>query len=232
MLVVAATLYNLSVRLSFRERVIEPEWLDRVGAEEARDSLADLVRLNRNWGGYSSLARLLNSAGTPADRFSVLDVGAASGDMGRQIQRLRPGAVVTSLDYVAHHLDAAPLPKVVGDAFHLPFSGSAFDYVFSSLFLHHFTNTEVVQLLQGFRAVARRGVLIVDLERRTIPYYFLTATRWLLRWDALTVHDGPISVAAGFRAQEMHALATAAGFRDVEVRTHGVAYRVTLRARV
>ncbi len=212
----------------FSERVIEPEWLDGIAPEDARNSLADLVRLNRDWGGYSSLSKLIRRAKIQAGAFSVLDVGAASGDMGRQIRRVQAGAKVTSLDYVAHHLDSAPHPKVVGDAFRLPFADGSFDYVFSSLFLHHFTNEQIVRLLQAFRAAARRAVLAVDLERRTIPYYFLPATRALLGWDPITVHDGAISVAAGFRAAELRDLACSAGLREVDVRTHGFAYRVTL----
>jgi hypothetical protein len=224
--------YNRFVRLSFRQRVIELEWLDDVGPAEARNSLGDLIRLNRRWGGYSSLAKLLREAALPADPCSVLDVGAATGDMGRQFSRLQPQACVTSLDYVPHHLDGAPQPKIVADAFRLPFRQRSFDYVFMSLFLHHFTDQQIVQLLTDFAAVARRAVLVVDLERAAIPYYFVPFTRALLGWDPITVHDASISVAAGFRAGELRQLAQAAGLRDLVVRTHGIAYRVTLFGRV
>jgi 2-polyprenyl-3-methyl-5-hydroxy-6-metoxy-1,4-benzoquinol methylase len=220
------------VRFFFRERVIKAEWLDEVGRDRARNSLADLIRLNRYWGGYSSLARLLRSAELPSGPFSVLDIGAANGDMGRRMRKLCPGARVTSLDYVSHHLDGASEPKVVADAFHLPFATKSFDYVFSSLFLHHFTNPQIVELLSSSVSVARRAVFVDDLERAVIPYYFVPATRTLLGWDPITVHDAPISVAAGFRAEELLDLARAAGLRDPVVRTHGIAYRVTLYAPV
>ena len=70
--------------------------------------------------------------------FSVLDVGAASGDMGACIRQWYPAAKVTSLDYVASHLAGSPGQRVAGDAFRLPFRPASFDYVFCSLFLHHF----------------------------------------------------------------------------------------------
>lgn len=219
------------MRLSFKRRVIEPEWLDELPREDAECSLRDLERLNRRWGGYSSLQRLLSNRRrrTPC---SVLDVGAASGDMGRQIVRLWPGTTVTSLDYVVHHLDGAPQPRVAGDAFALPFAPRSFDFAFSSLFLHHFTNEQVVRLLAAFGRVARCAVLIVDLERRLIPYHFIPVTQRVLGWDPITAHDGPISVAAGFRKAELYDLAVAAGLRNPEVRTHGFAYRVTLYGEV
>jgi hypothetical protein len=223
--------YNRFVRLRFPKRIIEPEWLDEAEPGQARDSLADLIRLNRDWGGYSSLAALLREV-RPDKTFSMLDVGAASGDMGRRALRLYPGSRVTSLDYVAHHLDGASGPRVVADAFRLPFARRSFDYVFSSLFLHHFTNEQIVALFIDFQEVARRAVLAVDLERAAIPYHFVPATRRVLGWDRITAHDAPISVAAGFRPGELRHLALAAGLRDPVVRSHGIAYRVTLRAAV
>lgn len=215
----------------FRERVIEPEWLDDKTPEEARASLADLTRLNRDWGGYSSLRRLIERSELPHEPFSVLDVGAASGGMGSELRRLRPAAKVTSLDYVAHHLNGAPQPKIVADAFRMPFAAASFDYVLASLFLHHFENEQVIELLSSFKNITRRGVLVVDLERRTIPYYFIPLTRPVLKWDPITVHDGPVSVAAGFRREELGSLAVAAGLVDPDVLTHGLAFRVTMFGR-
>ena len=212
--------------------MIEPEWLDEASPDVARDSLQDLVRLNRYWGGHSSLGTLLRRAAAPPGPCTILDVGSASGDMGREISRCWPGARVTSLDYVAHHLDGAPGPKLVGDAFRLPLAPQSFDYVFSSLFLHHFTDEQVVELLASFASVARRAVLAVDLHRAAIPYHFVPATRFALGWDPITVHDGPISVAAGWLPRELRDLASAAGLRNPVARTHGFAYRVTLYGEV
>ena len=212
--------------------MIEPEWLDEASPDKARDNLQDLVRLNRHWGGHSSLGALLRRVAAPRGPCTILDVGSASGDMGSEIARLWPNARVTSLDYVAHHLDDAPGPKLVGDAFRLPFAPQSFDYVFSSLLLHHFTDQQVVELLASFANVARRAVLAVDLHRTPIPYHFVPATRFALGWNPITVHDAPISVAAGWAPRELRALASAAGLRNPVVRTHGFAYRVTLYGEV
>lgn len=220
------------MRFRFPGRIVEPEWLDDAPPDRARASLDDLIRLNRYWGGYSSLASLFRELNPPDVTFSVLDIGAASGDMGRELRRFHAGARVVSLDYVAHHLDRAEAPKVVGDAFRLPFAPRSFDYVFSSLFLHHFPNDGIVALLKGFSSVARRAVLAIDLERAAIPYWFVPTTRAILGWDPITAHDAPVSVAAGFRAGELRELAAAAGLCDPVVRSHGIAYRLTLRARV
>src|SRR5271163_1126303 len=101
------------------ERHIVPEMLDHAPPDVARASLRDLARINRYLGGYYVLGRLFSGVAKPGDSFSVLDIGAASGDMGAAIRRRYPRARVTSLDYKGEHLAQAAAPKLVADAFHL-----------------------------------------------------------------------------------------------------------------
>jgi 2-polyprenyl-3-methyl-5-hydroxy-6-metoxy-1,4-benzoquinol methylase len=216
------------------ERLILPELLDTLPPDQARASLQDLVQINRRWGGHSTLRHLLHDVlhktRPDIEPFSVLDVGAASGDMGACIRRWYPAAKVTSLDYVESHLAQSGTPKVAGDAFRLPFRPGSFDYVFCSLFLHHFQNEDVVRLLRGFGEVARKAVLVIDLERNPIPYYFIAWTRPLLGWDPMTVHDGAISVEAAFHRKELEDLARQAGLRNPRARVFRPAFRIALVA--
>jgi 2-polyprenyl-3-methyl-5-hydroxy-6-metoxy-1,4-benzoquinol methylase len=214
------------------KRLILPELLDSLPREQARASLGDLVRINRRWGGHSTLRRLLAETVPAAGKFSVLDVGAASGDMGACMREWYPGAAVTSLDYVESHLEGASGTRIAGDAFRLPFRRGSFDYVFCSLFLHHFTDEQVIALLKGFGEVARTAVLAIDLERNPIPYYFIAWSRPLLGWDPVTVHDGAISVEAAFHRQELEELARRAGLRNPRARVHRPAFRIAMSAGV
>lgn len=211
-------------------RVLKPEILDTLPPEEARESLADLVRINKYWGGHSTLRDLVDRVIPPGEPFTLLDVGAASGDMGRCLREWRTQVQVTSLDYIESHLEACAAPRVVGDAFALPFAPRSFDYVFSSLFLHHFTDDQVVELLAGFGQVARKQVLVIDLWRHPVPYYFISRTRWLFGWHPVTVNDGAISVEAAFRPQELTDLARRAGLATPEARTFVPAFRIALSA--
>jgi SAM-dependent methyltransferase len=211
-------------------RVLKPELLDTLPPEEARDSLADLVRVNKYWGGHSTLRKLVDDAIPLGEPFTLLDVGAASGDMGRRLREWRPQAQVTSLDYIESHLAACAGPRVAGDAFALPFAPRSFDYVFCSLFLHHFTDEQVVELLAAFGRVARKRVLIIDLWRHPVPYYFISRTRWLFGWHPVTVYDGAISVEAAFRPRELAELARRAGLANPQTRTFVPAFRIALSA--
>jgi 2-polyprenyl-3-methyl-5-hydroxy-6-metoxy-1,4-benzoquinol methylase len=214
--------------MMFRSRVIKPELLDSTEPEEARANLVDLVRINTNFGGHSAIRKLVGSVARPEDSFTLLDVGAASGDSARVISQAFPNASVTCLDYNEVNLGAAPRPKLLADAFRLPFTSRSYDFVLSSLFLHHFQDSEVTKLLEQMFNVAERAILVCDLERHVLPYLFLPATRPLFRWQRITLHDGPISVRAAFREKELKTLARRAGITNIVTRTYRPAFRVTL----
>lgn len=213
-------------------RVFSAELMDTAPEAAARDSLRDLIRINRYFGGHLALRAILSTLVTRTERFSVLDLGAASGDMAREITRQYPNARVVSLDYKSRHLAAAPNPRVAADAFRLPFQPRTFDFVFSSLFLHHFPDARVVDLLHSAATVSRRAVLAIDLHRHPLAYYFVPATRWLFGWHPLTVHDAKLSVESAFHPRELEALARRAGLTYPRVRQHIPWFRLSLVAPV
>lgn len=215
----------------FSRRVIKPELLDHAAPEEARRNLADLIQINKRFGGHSVILKTLRQVAQPEDTFSLLDVGAASGDAARIIRANFRQSCVTSFDCNSVNLSAAPQPKVIGDAFRLPFAASSFDYVHCSLFLHHFEDDCVVELLRSFHTVARKALLVCDLERNVLPYLFLPATKLVFRWQAITLHDGPISVRASFKEAELRELAKRAGISAYETTLHRPAFRISLIAR-
>jgi SAM-dependent methyltransferase len=210
-----------------RGRVLKPELLDSAASESRNRNLDDIARINRWFGGHRILLRVLRDLASPRERFSVLDVGAASGDMGECIRKAFQNARVLVTDYHLAHLRNGALPRLAADAFRLPFRPGSFDFVICSSVLHHFSDEEIVDLIRKTRSLARRALIILDLERHPIPYYFLPMTRRVFGWSALTLHDGPISVAAGFRAEELATLTRAAGAGAVTVRKHRPWFRLS-----
>jgi len=213
-----------------RERLITPEILDRAPDGEARANLADIVRINRYFGGHAALLRELGRLEPRHASFTVLDVGAASGDHARSIRARFPNAEIVSLDLHARNLAAAPDPRLQADAFRLPVAAQSVDYVCCNLFLHHFSAHEIVSLLRDFAVIARKAVLVTDLERRHTAHHFLPATRWLFGWHPVTLHDGPASVRAGFRPHELERLAIEAGLKPYPVRRHLPWFRLSMIA--
>jgi ubiquinone/menaquinone biosynthesis C-methylase UbiE len=211
----------------FKNRLIQPEILDHLPPDQARLNLADLTRINSRFGGHSVLRKSLRKVVNGSRPFTLLDIGSASGDAARVIGEVYPGSTVTSLDCNAVNIENAPDPKVLADAFQLPFQEESFDYVFCSLFLHHFTDEQVVFLLTSFYRIARKALLVSDLERHLIPYLFLPASRPFFRWHFAAVHDGIISVRAAFRREELLDLFRRACIGDAQVEVHRPAFRLS-----
>lgn len=213
------------------ERRIEPELLDTAPDAEAALNLADIAFLNRWMGGHAVLRERLGEFVDEGEAFHFLDVGAASGDVGREVLKRYPLAHVYSLDRMQRNLKQAADPRVVADAFALPFADRSLDFVHCALFLHHFREEEIVALLKEMARCARRAVIVNDLERHPVAHGFLPWTRWLFRWNEVTLHDGPVSVAAGFEKRELRALAELAGLEKIDARSHVPWFRLSLTAR-
>ena len=76
------------------------------------------------------------------------------------------------------------------------------DIIFSSLFCHHFSNEEIVGMLQWMRNNSIIGFFINDLHRNQIAYHSI---KWLSRIFSrsyLVRNDAPLSVARGFSRLE------------------------------
>lgn len=209
---------------------MSPELLAGAERGDRQANLRDLARINRWFGGHRLARTLVREVARSTEEIRVLDAGAASGDMGRAIRRELPRATVVSLDRSRSHLDGAGERSVAADLFHPPFRPRSFDIVFCSLLLHEHSDAEAERLLRGLFRLARRALIVLDLYRHRFAYYFLPATRLLFQWHWITLHDGPVSVAAAFRPGELLELARGAGLENARVRLHRPWFRVSLLA--
>jgi SAM-dependent methyltransferase len=155
-------------------RVLGTELLEYAGLAPAERNLRDIARINRWFDGHPALLRMMGDLVDQAETFSVLDVSAGSGDMGRRLTRHFRNANVISLDHRRSHLQNAPSPRVIADALQLPFRKSAFDFVLCSSGLHHFPDDEAIDMVATPRPFARRALLLLDLERRQLQACFVT----------------------------------------------------------
>jgi hypothetical protein len=75
--------------------------------------------------------------------------------------------------------------------------------VTASLFLHHFADDALPELLRSLYAMARRALVVNDLQRSWVPYVFGRATFGALFRSRVSVEDGLLSIRRGFRQEEL-----------------------------
>jgi len=188
-------------------RATDPELLDaEVSAEEAIRSLRDLRLANRWLGGRGSLRAALAPLLDGSPRTSILDVGCGSADLPAWLADSHPGrCFAVGVDRKLLHLRQAPsgVERVVADARALPFAPGSFDIVTASLILHHFDEPELPSVLRGLYSVARHALVVNDLRRAYVPYWFgRLVFPWLFR-SPLSVSDGLLSIRRGFEPREL-----------------------------
>jgi SAM-dependent methyltransferase len=224
-------------------RVYTEELLDGPDQDPAElaSSLEQVAQVNRLFGGTRALRWHLSRLGA-SDDLRVLDVGTGNGRLVTELIRWarRSGGRwrVTGVDVHPAVIDVArelaspdSIALVQADALSLPFGDASFDVVCCTLTLHHFDEADAVALVREMGRVARRAVLVNDLERHMLNYLsarVLALTLW--RGNRLTRHDGPLSVLRSFTADELHAIGRRAGLQGARVRKH-FPFRLVLEGR-
>jgi SAM-dependent methyltransferase len=217
--------------MDFGRRAAGPERMDepRVGAHDMSAALRDLDRLSSLLGGWSvSLAPLLRRLDGRNGRVRLLDLGAGSGAMARELCRRARGR---GADVRVVALDSHPVTcrlardaagrsgqvlVVRADATRLPFADGAFDLAHASLVLHHLGEPEAA--LREMRRVSREGFVVSDLERSRLAHGAVWLASRLLARSPLVRADGPLSVRRGFRRADLERWRGAAGLERLAFR--------------
>jgi ubiquinone/menaquinone biosynthesis C-methylase UbiE len=203
---------------------------------EVSASIRDLQWFNQWFGGIPTMRQLLRDAAQSAGKNSltVLDVASGNGYLPGVASRdvARDGVTVrfTLADRSTTHLPRnGTRPKVAADALKLPFANSSFDYVSSSLFVHHLAPEDVVGFCREALRVGKYGVLLHDLIRSPLHLAISYAGVPLYR-SRITRNDAPASVWQAYTVSEMTAFLKQAGASEIHVRTHFL-YRMGILAR-
>jgi ubiquinone/menaquinone biosynthesis C-methylase UbiE len=207
----------------FKQRSYELERLDTgdyTAAEYARWQ-REMQLIHRLWGETRALRNsLFRDLGGRTGRVSILDVGAGSGELLRELGKWFGGRAslfgVEINETAARSIKGSGAEAVMADGLRLPFETNSFDAVFCSLFLHHLGDADASQLIAEMARVSRGRIYAIDLNRDPIAYYFYrTIGRLFLQ--RLTVEDGALSVLRSFTADELLVLAERARLRNVRV---------------
>lgn len=202
---------------------IGTELLDDPAADSAhvRQSLHHIARANRWFGGSWAVRSAVHRAlarDPEACTLTLLDVGAGSGDLAAvAVRAARERGASLRIIALERHRAAATMLRdagwstVLGDAAALPFRTASVDWVLASQMLHHFSPAAAPGILVGLARVARRAVLIADLRRSVVARIGFALAARVLRFDAMTRHDGDTSIRRGYSVRTLEQLLARAG---------------------
>jgi ubiquinone/menaquinone biosynthesis C-methylase UbiE len=194
-----------------------------VSAELLGD-LENLRQLNRYFGSYKLIRHFLRRWFVPGSFVNAIDLCTGFGDIPRFVidwcRTHDINARITAVDFQRATLDLArersrSYPEItfaLSDVLTYV-SPSPVDFAFCSLALHHFAEEQAIQLLRQARSLAKRAVLVADLERNDlgiVGIYLLTSSIYRA---PMTRFDARLSIRRAFSYSEMRRLASAAGWQ-------------------
>ena len=202
----------------------DPELMDRPqpGSPALEQDLANLRGLNRWFGAWRIMERVLGPACRGGGVLRIADLCAGSGDLPRLlVDMARRGGTAVQVEAVEGH----PATWEIGRHYCRDLPEISFvqadvrtwepverpDWVVCSLALHHFTAADGIALLEKMRRVARRGVLVADLERSWWAAAGIYGASLFYR-EPMTVEDMRRSAWAAFSWEELRGMTAAAGW--------------------
>jgi SAM-dependent methyltransferase len=220
-----------------RERHRERELMDAPCLDPTQhvQALRALARVNRVSGVaarvWKDVLHLSRERGVcrRGDPLRLLDVACGGGDV---MLDLAGRARSADVPLEVHGCDVSPvaLEYARGEAARLGLAVNfierdvlseglpgGYDLVCSSLFHHHLSRADVVDLLRGM-AAAGDSVLVQDLLRSAAGYVLAWSGLRLLSRSKVARVDGPLSVRAAFGLPEVRSMAEEAGLAGAVIR--------------
>jgi 2-polyprenyl-3-methyl-5-hydroxy-6-metoxy-1,4-benzoquinol methylase len=188
------------------KREFTKEIMDDFSIQDERIDLAlsELNVVNKFLGGNSAThfgVKLLSGNNHSNHKLSILDVGAGSSEVLQN--KINDECDVYSLDLnfrVCEFLKEKSIDANVlfANALRLPFKEKSVDIVHLSLFLHHFTDPEIISILKMSLKISKAGIVINDLRRSWFAYIGILLLTKLFSKSEMVKNDGPLSVKRGF----------------------------------
>ena len=212
--------------MNFSKRSYENELLDRndIPFEDIKQNMKELDFINAKLGGHKitldGIRILMNQAKKRSKEkkpdIAILEIGCGGGDNLRVIKnyfkRKNIQAWLSGVDINPHCIEFAQSRKEnQGIEFFLS-DYKLFrveqkpDIIFCSLFCHHFTDEQVIEILKWMKERSAVGFFINDLHRHPLAYYSIKWLAKLFSKSYLVKNDAPLSVLRGFKRKELEML--------------------------
>jgi hypothetical protein len=185
------------------QRTLQPELLDSLPSDhpDALHNRRDLRLTNQLIGSHRWLVQTLPPLVRPGER--ALEIGAGSGELGLRLAR--QGVAVDGLDLWPRPA-AWPPERSWHQSDLCTFDGySDYPVIVGNLILHQFSDADLSRLGDKLRRSAR-VIVACEPQRRRISQVLYRSFAPLFGVNHVSLHDARVSIAAGFRGDELPAI--------------------------
>ncbi len=205
------------------KRSYKAEIMDDFSIQDERIDIAlrELKTINKFLGGISTTKSALKYfVDSEKKEIKVLDIGSGSSDNLTASNNKSLRLQIISVDKNLRVLKSSDntSEKINSDAFDLPFKDNSCDIVHLALFLHHFKEYEIQKLLMEFLRIAKRGIIINDLQRSYLALIGIKLLTILFSKSEMVKNDAPLSVKRGFSKSELLKILSDAGIKNFIIR--------------
>lgn len=216
----------------FSKRSTGPEIMDDLtcSGKVVHQTLKELDFINQWLGGntitVNGISALLRKKETHVNTVSIVDIGCGSGAM---LTRIRSSIKRNGIHFRLIGYDANP--NIIAYAenncedsdeiifkteniFQTSFRSQRFDIILATLFLHHFTTNELIEILSSMKKQVRLGIVINDLHRHPLAYYPIKILTAIFSRSTMVKYDAPVSVLRGFTRKEWIEILDKAGITN------------------
>ena len=217
--------------IDYKKRSLQKEILDQndIAFADIALNMKELEFINSKLGGHSITIKGFKELLKEKKEVSVCEIGCGGGDNLSAIfpycTRHNIDASFTGIDInkncIAFAKENSKIEKVafiVSDYKEVTFENNKPDIIFSSLFCHHFTDDELVEMIKWMKSNSNIGFFINDLHRYPLAYHFIKIATRVFSKSYLVKNDAPVSVLRGFKKNDWKNIFKNAGIQKFSIK--------------
>ncbi len=208
------------------KRSHQKELMDDTSISDSRVETAykELHIINKYLGGISVTKEGIRFLNNPSKtKMKILDLGGGVSDILYDINTDSGNLNIFSLDLNKYVCRYQKLIKgnnkiICANALEFPVKNKSFDLIHSSLFFHHLSENEIIQLLNNLIPSVKKGIIINELRRNLFALIGIRLLTLIFSRSEFVKYDAPMSVRRAFTKEELANIFAEAGIKNYVIK--------------
>ncbi len=209
----------MSILVNTKSRTNTTEIMDdfTIHGNVLHNTLNTLANINKWLGGnkvtINGLKKVIKNH-PKKEPLNIIDLGCGGGDILRKVANYgKKEGYIFKLIGIDANKDAMIYARQLSknypeisfidcDIFSDEFESLQYDVVLTTLFLHHFKEQQIINILSTTKKKAKLGIVVNDLHRNPLAYYLFKLVCLTIK-NKMIIEDGLTSILRGFKRKEL-----------------------------